>query len=245
MMRFARLQPAIPRLMTALALACGSGGARSAPPVGIGTLATEISPRISRCLIRREPALIERWLRTLPGSPEEDRLVRNAEPGFPACFDEYAQISGLDWVPGYDKANIRAALVRTLLQSRRSDLPAHPPAGADRPYQSITPGSGEAGADASAIVAADLGFCLARKHWSNVVAIIRAVDPKAGTGFYSESRKARAARKREAAAVDSELARMIPSIAGCVPAGARLRIERPRLRILVEEAAYHMTNGAS
>jgi hypothetical protein len=225
-------------LLATAALAFGSGSVRAAPPVGIKTLAQDMWPPISRCLIRREPELVDRWLRTLPGSSREDRLVRSAEAGFPACFDQSGFFQGASRVPVYDKAGMRAALVRALLQARRPALPAAPPPGSDRPWYSPDPGN-----DAAAMIAADLGACLARKHWPNVLAIIRAVDPEIENFRYSESRKARAARKREAAAVDLELTKMIPSIADCVPAGAKLRIERPRLRSLLEEAAYHMTNG--
>jgi len=228
-----------PLRLAAAAGACASAAAWAAPPVGIKTLASEMSPVVSRCLIRREPALVDRWLRTLPGSSQEERLVRGAEAGFPACFDRSGYFQGASRVPVYDKAGMRAALVRALLQARRQALPAAPPPGSDRPW--YAPGAGE---DSAAIVAADLGTCLARRHWAEVLAIVRAVDPKVETIMYSESRKARSARKREAAAVDSALARMIPSIAGCVPAGARLRMDRPSLRTLVEEAAYHMIEDA-
>jgi hypothetical protein len=148
-------------------------------------------------------------------------------------------------VPGYDKAGIREALVRALVQARRRDLPAAPPPGGGAPWYDVVPGSPEAAANAPAIVAADLASCLARKHWRGVLAIIRAVDPRNESGFYSLTRKAEAGRKREDEAVNSELTKMIPSVAGCVPAGAKLRIERPRLRSLLEEAAYHMTESQS
>jgi hypothetical protein len=226
------------RIAVAAAVACSSFNARSAPPVGIKILATDMSPRISRCLIRREPEMVGRWLRTLPGSSWEARLVRGAEAGFAACFDHTAFFQNASRIPVYDTAGMRAALVRALLQARRDALPAAPPADSGQPWYPP-----EAGTDGPAILAADLGACLARKHWTAVLAIIRAVDPETERNMFFESRKARAARRREAAAVDSELAGMIPSIAGCVPAGAKLRIERPRLRTLVEEAAYHMTSG--
>lgn len=205
-------------------------------------MAREMSPAVSRCLIQREPALVDRWLRTLPGSLEEDRLVSRAEPRFPACFGQVFGFNGTVWMAKYDKPGMRAALVRALLQARRGDLPRDPPPGADAPYYSGAAGAGEVGENAAAIVAADMASCLARKHWRNVVAIIDAVDPRAET-FWSESRKARLARKREAAAVDSELRKILPSIAGCVPAGTKLRMDRPRLRSLLEEAAWHLVNG--
>lgn len=218
-----------------------SGTASATPPVGIGTLTREMSPEISRCVIRREPALVDRWLRTLPGSSQEARLVRGAEAGFTACFDRWGHRQG-GWVPQYDTAGMRAALVRALLQARRRDLPADPLPGTDTPWYSGLSGEAEAGNQES-IFAADLGACLARKHWRNVLAIIEAVDPKTESLDFAVAWRLESARKREEAAVNSELARIIPSVAGCVPAGARLRIERPRLRSLLEEAAWHMIDS--
>jgi hypothetical protein len=137
---------------------------------------------------------------------------------------------------------MRSALVRALLQARRRDLPADaPPAGL--PWYPAAPGSLEGGAAASAILASDLGLCLARRHWRNVVAIVEAVDAKTESFNFGYAPEETEASKRESALVESELAKIIPSIAGCFPAGAKLRIDRRRLRSLLEEAAYHMTNG--
>ncbi|HEX8308165.1 MAG TPA: hypothetical protein VF645_07060 [Allosphingosinicella sp.] len=224
--------------LAAVALAFCSGSVGAAAPVGIGTLSNEMSPRVSRCLIRRDPALVGRWLRTLPGSPEESRLVRSAESGFTACFQPYG--AAAHWRPVYDKAGMRAGLVRALLQARRGELPADPPPEAAAPWYSGLPAAPES---APSIVAAHLGTCLARKHWRNVLALIKAVDPKTENLDFAVTWRVESAFKREQAAVNSELAKMIPSVAGCVPAGAKLRIERRRLRSLVEEAAYHMIEG--
>src|SRR5688500_8385246 len=133
--------------------ASGSGGAWAPAPRGIGTLAQDISPPVARCLIRREPALVESWLRTLPGSAEEVRLVRGGAARFPACFDRWGHRQG--GIPRYDTPGMRAGLVRALLQARRHLLPADPPPGSGPLWQSAEPG-----ADPSAVVAADLGACL-------------------------------------------------------------------------------------
>jgi hypothetical protein len=215
--------------------------ARADPPREINSLATQMSPRISQCLIRRQPALIERWLRTLPGSAAESRLVRSAEPRFPACFGEPFEASGGVWIPKYDTAGVRAALVRALLQSRRSDLPElPPPPGGASAWYSGTSGPTASPEDIAALVAADLGACLAARHWREVTAMVRAVDPEAENSRAWGYRPTKAARDREAATVDGLLAKVIPSVPACVPAGAKVRINRLRLRTLLEEAALQM-----
>ncbi|HEX8624508.1 MAG TPA: hypothetical protein VF782_05450 [Allosphingosinicella sp.] len=175
--------------------------------------------------------------------------------GSPAGAERRAAVPGLlrralwdqggVWLPKYDKAGIRAALVRALLQARRRDLPAAPAPGGPSKWYSTKSGSPPAPADGAALVAAELGACLAGKHWAEVLAIVRAVDPETERlGFFTGSPKVEAAHKREAAAVDAELSRVIPSISGCVPAGAKIRINRLRLRSLLEETAYQMMKAA-
>lgn len=250
-MRFrrSRLGPAASLFALAAAVPAGFlAGADAAAPREINSIATEMSPRISKCLIQRDPALIGRWLRTLPGSAEENRLVAAAEPGFSACFPMNYGVLGSAWLPRYDIAGIRSALVRALLQARRGALPAFPAPGAGAPWYSGSSHSGMPGSpalreDVAAVVAAELGACLARKHWREVLAILTAVDPAAETLYYPTSRKSIAARRRESTLVDAELSKVIPSIQGCVPAGATLRINRLALRRLLEEAAWHMIEG--
>ena len=243
-MRIPLLAPGRAALILGLAAAASPApGAPAVPPREINSQARQMSPRISQCLIRREPALIGRWLRTLAGSSEEERIFRSAEPRFPPCFGLPYGVNGSAWLPRYDRTGIRAALVRALLQARRDALPAAPPSGAGWP-RSAPSGAPPTPEDGAAVVAAELGACLARRHWGSVLAIVRAVDPEAERSIKWGWKAGEPARRREAAAVESELSKVIPSISGCVPAGARLRINRLRLRGLLEEAALQMTNAA-
>jgi hypothetical protein len=221
----------------------GSAAPRADPPREINSQAKEMSPRISQCLIRREPALIDRWLRTLPGSTAESRLFRSAEPRFPPCFGQPYGVNGAVWLPKYDKAGMRAALVRARLQARRGDLPASPPPGTPSTWYGLPPGPPETPADGAALVAAELAACLAGKHWREVAAIVESVDPVAENSFAWGWRESKAERDREAAAVDLQLSKVVPSIPGCVPAGAKLRMNRLTLRRLLEEAAFQMMNS--
>jgi len=125
-MTFVRVQ-AGRALWLAAALAFPTVAVHAAPPVGIKTLAQEMSPPIARCLIRREPALVERWLRTLPGSVWEERLFRAPKRASRPASTGPSFLQGASRVPVHDRAGMRAALVRALLQARRADLPAAPP----------------------------------------------------------------------------------------------------------------------
>lgn len=218
-------------------------GLEAAEPRGIGTLAKDMSPPIARCLIRREPELVQRWLRTLPGTAEENRLVIKAQPRFPACFGEPLGNFGSVWIPAYDQAGIRAALVRALLQARRESLPTEPPLDVTPAWYTLSSSNDRPRDEIAAIVAADLGACLAKTHWSSVVAMVKAVDPKVESMEFFGFLRAEEAEKREIALIDAKLSKIIPSIAGCAPAGLRLRVNRLRLRRLLEEAAYHMISG--
>ncbi|MGA9582859.1 MAG: hypothetical protein WBR13_12915 [Allosphingosinicella sp.] len=245
-MRFAPYGPRRSALLLALAavIAVPPAQARPEPPREINSLATQMSPRISKCLIRREPALIDRWLRTLPGSAAEARLFRSAEARFPPCFGEPHSGTGGVWLPRYDRAGMRAALVRALLQARRGDLPAAAQPGGVADWYPRPAAPPHRPDDAAAVVAAELGECLARRHWAEVLAIVRSVDPKAENDISWGYRESKDSRDREAAAVDSELSKVIPSVAGCVPAGATIRVNRLRLRTLLEETAWQMTKSA-
>lgn len=213
-----------------------------AQPRAIGTLAFHLSPRIARCLIRREPDLIVRWLDTLPGSAEEDQLVSKAEPRFAACFDSLPM---LDWRAEYDRPGMRAGLVRAMLQARRPNLPEtlRRSDGDARWY--VEPASPEKASrnNIEAIFAAELGICLATKHWPEVLAVIRTVDPEAEKIDHMIVRRSEVTRNREAAAANAAIAGLVSVLSACVPTGMKLRLDRPRLRAIVEEAAYHLTSA--
>jgi hypothetical protein len=167
-------------------------------------------------------------------------LVTKAQPRFPACFGDPPGNNGSGWIAAYDNAGLRGALVRALLQAKRESLPAELPLDGTVAWY-MAPSSGDRQRDEiAAIVAADLGTCLAKKHWKSVVGLVKAVDPKFESWQFFGTKEA---EEREKAAVDAELSKIIPSIAGCTPAGLKLRINRLRLRNLLEEAAYHMISG--
>ncbi|MBE7204749.1 MAG: hypothetical protein INR70_44090 [Parafilimonas terrae] len=92
-----------------------------------------------------------------------------------------------------------------------------------------------------AMVAANLGQCLTVSRWPDALALVAAVDPAIEKMDQMVATRAENAHRREAVAVDAALSRLVPGVAACVPAGVRLRMDRVRLRSVVEEAVYHVT----
>jgi hypothetical protein len=192
-----------------------------------------------RCLIERNPEIVDSWLKTLPGSKAEARIVRAAEPRFSACFDPAAHTA--TWLQEYDVAGVRAGLVRAYLQAMRDRLPVQPPVGNDR--AAWYSGSAEPSAevqDGQEMLAAEIGMCLVRKHWASVVKLVTVADPKIEQLNFAYGITGWVAAKRKMGAADEVLDEIIPFMAECVPSGTRLAIDRPRLHSLLEEAAYHI-----
>lgn len=197
-----------------------------------------MTPAVSRCLIRREPDLVTGWLQTLPATAEEAALVRGGESRFAACFDPYAQAAG-GWLESYDAASMRPALVRAILQSRRDSLPREPDASADRqPWYRVP--ENPPPETVSAIVAADLGLCLARKDWADVIMLIEVVDPSVERVEMMGAQRRQKAMRKEDSEVSKILPKFIPNIAGCLPEGLKLRLDSQRLKDIIDEAAYHL-----
>ncbi len=209
------------------------------PTRPIGYLQEYLSPRIARCLIERDPEIIGQWLRLLPGSRDEMRLFRKANVRFSACFDRSFRIhDGLQ--PEYDIVGMRAGLIRARLQAARDRFPAQRPAGDDRTAwyaKSEDPSDPLLG---PAIQTAEIGACLARKHWVSVVKLVTVTDPAIDRMDMGYGDFGRPESKAAQTAVREVLGDVVPSIAGCVPSGVTVRLDAERLRALLEEAAYHM-----
>lgn len=207
------------------------------PTRQIGVLEGQMSPPVARCLIEREARIVGEWLHTLPGSPEEARLVRASEARFQACFG----FLGISWNPEYDTARMRAGLVRARLQAMRDRLPLQLPGGNSQPewYSKLLSDNSEQ-VNESDILAVEIGTCLARKHWNNAIKLVTIVDPKIEQASIVFGWTKQSSERREKAAADAALNEIVPFIAACVPAGTRLAIDRPRLRALVEEGIYHI-----
>ena len=206
-------------LLSATILAL-TASAREVPSRWTGDLASRIDDGTMQCIVERDPNLIVSWFSTLPGSPHERKLFSRLEDQFIRCF-RTNKSQMVDWVPQYDYAAMRVAILQFLLKSGSVDVPASRPAGLDRAAWYATDGS----IPPESVIANDLGFCLAKSDW-----------PAARTAVLS-----RRDSKEEATALRT----LVPLVGGCIPTGAKLRIDMPRLREILEETVYHAVGGVN
>ena len=195
--------------------------ALAVPSKPMGDLSKRMSDETAGCIIRGDPELIEAWFNTLPGSLEERKVVSRRETRFTHCFrTNLAQMR--DWVPEYDYPALRVGLLRFLLKNRIVGVPEKAPAGLSRANWFVSEAISGSGERAS-VIANDLGFCLARSDWPTVRTAVLSIE--------GSPAEAKALRK------------LIPLIGGCIPPGAKLRMDLPRVRAILEETAYHGVGG--
>jgi hypothetical protein len=127
----------------------------------------------------------------------------------------------VDWVPQYDYAAMRVAILQFLLKSGSVAVPESRPAGLDRAAWYAK----EETIPAESVVANDLGFCLAKSDWPAARTVV--LSPR---GSMEEA---------------TALRTLVPLVGGCIPTGAKLRIDMARLREILEETTYHAVGGAT
>lgn len=197
-----------------------TASAREVPSRRIGDLAKSMDDKTIQCIVERDPDLIVSWFNTLPGSSLERKTVSRRDSRFAWC-NRTITAQAVDWVPQYDYSAIRVAILQYMLKKETLVLPEIRPAGLDRAAWYATEGS----LPTESVVANDLGFCLAKSDW-----------PAARTAVLSLRGSV-----EEAAA----LRKLVPLVGGCIPAGATLRIDKPRLREILDETAYHAVGGVA
>jgi hypothetical protein len=190
--------------------------ASAAPPPVQERHALRMRSESAQCLIKRRGAFVRAWLATLPGTAAEKKAIRPAEQDFTACFPSWPLAYASTW----NHEGIRRGLVRELLQPRLSDLSDQPPPGLNRRAWYGPEQASDANA-APALLANDLGFCLARSNWITTRALVRAQEGSAEE--------------------ETALKAMVPHIAGCLPPGQKLRLDTDRLRSILVETVYHAT----
>lgn len=197
-----------------------TASARDVPSRWTGDLANRIDDRTIQCIVERDPNLIVSWFNTLPGSSQERKHFSRLEDQFIRCF-RTNKSQMVDWVPQYDYAAMRVAILQYLLKDGSVIVPEIRPAGLDRAAWYAKEGS----IPPESVVANDLGFCLAKTDW-----------PAARTVVLSSR-----GSKEEATALRT----LVPLVGGCIPTGAKLRIDRARLREILEDTVYHAVGGAT
>ena len=170
----------------------------------------------AKCLIKRRSPRVQAWLSTLPGTAAERKAIRPVEADFTACFASWPFACASTW----NHDGIRRGLIKELLQPRLADLTGRPPPGLSRvawfpPEQALDP------AAAPALLANDLGFCLARSDWPSTRALMLSEESSA------EDKAA--------------LNRLVTQVGGCLPPGQKLTLDTARLRAILFETVYHAT----
>ena len=147
------------------------------------------------------------------------KLILRVEDKFIWCNRTSAQ--AVDWVPQYDHSAMRVAILQYMLKNGSLVVPEIRPAGLDRAAWYVTEGT----IPAESVVANDLGFCLAKSDWPAARSVVLS-----GRGSAEEA---------------TALRTLIPLVGGCIPAGATLKIDKPRLRQILEETVYHAVGGVT
>jgi hypothetical protein len=205
------------RRLALLALLMAGSAASAAPPPIAENHQLRMRPENAQCLIRVRPDVVRTWLSTLQGTAAEKKLIRAMDASFHTCFSSWPNA----YASTFDGEGIRRGLVREMLRPSLPDLPAKTPSGLSRgtwyPPEQATDSNASA-----AVLANDLGFCLARTDWPATRAVVVAGE---------DTEEARAA-----------LRRVVPLIAGCIPPGQKLTLDAKRLRTILLETVYHATN---
>jgi hypothetical protein len=188
--------------------------ATAAPPPLQERHQLRMKPESAQCIIRRHGTFVQAWLRTLPGTEAEKKLVQPAESYFTSCFPLWPTAYRSSW----NLAGIRHRLVEELLRERLSGSPQLALPSFSRSTWYPVEQAQDAGA-LPAIIANDLGFCLARTDWTSSRALVTT------SGGSAEEKAA--------------LRTLVPHIAGCLPPGRKLTLDTARLRTIMMETVYH------
>ena len=224
-------------VLWALALAASlvSGSAWSRVPVGSKP---HLAPGYAKCLFSRHPDFVNKWLKMLPGTDQEQSLLKQNQDSIDSCFG--INSDGSRYFATYDYEGIRAGIIRNLLQSYRDDLTQQPPVGLSN-SKWFSNSDVSVPTSAAAALANEMAFCITRTNWGAVRAIVFAVDAKLERRAYLP----KSVEERELRAVNAAIDRIIPSVSACLPVGIKLTLDRRKLRRLLEETAFHAINRYS
>jgi len=206
--------------LTSATILALTASAREVPSRRTGDLVKSMDDRTIQCIIEHNPDLIVSWFSTLPGSSLERKLVSRRESQLAWCNGTNLS-QAVDWVVEYDHAAIRAAILQFLLKKGLLVVPEIRPAGLDRVAWYAKEGT----IPPESVVANDLGYCLAKSDWPTARNVVLS----------------RRGSVQEATALRT----LVPLVGGCIPAGATLRIDKPRLREILEETVFHAVGGAT
>jgi hypothetical protein len=182
---------------------------------------------ISKCVVKRQPRLSDQWLQSLPGSSEEEKVVDKLSDDFSFCMEDDRALNTNGIALGIGHREFRRAVALASLNHLFPVLPASPPLDSQSkawfwPQLAALPPGGKA--DTGELGVDEFGHCMATGHWSAVRAFLASAP--------------------QSAEESGALGALLPFLAPCLPAQVTVKFDRPSLRGILGEAAYHVLTAS-
>lgn len=172
------------------------------------------------CTADLDRAWTRALLDTVPTSSDESKVL-DKRLGMPdRCLeDDRLLLDGKELVMSAE--SVRGEIARSLLLRQAKIKTAQPQPGAASAWllAHVNGLPANAKVDRAVLIGHDFAACLADNQWQSVRAFV--------TAEYNSAAEATA------------LKAMSPAFSGCMAAGAKLNLNKPLLRLLLSEAAYH------
>jgi hypothetical protein len=231
-MRFTALARAVAALLLLLLPAVGAAAQRTGTRTGrtarVGNAddAELAMAMMARCIAVRRPEFVQRWLITLPGTPQERDLVNGELDDMTNCLDDDRLVMDSRTLRFERRALRRPVALATVERGL-----ARAPASAPVPPESepwfvplIAGMSPQTQLDRGSLAVQDFGHCVALRAWADTRALFAT----------------RASSEEESAAVR----RLAPALGPCLTEGVSITITHRNLRLLLAEPFYHLMTGA-
>ena len=174
-----------------------------------------LAPYHAQCMVQRQRQPIREWLGLLAGSKSEGKAFKKIMVDFSICFGSANQDG---WDYSFEPLAVREALISYLLEANWKNVPTSPPEKVEKGNWYSAAAMAESGVTNS-VMAYSVGLCVARFDWADSRALTQA---RVGSN-----------EEREL------LGKLIAFLPPCIPPKLTLRMDRARLRAIIEETVYH------
>jgi hypothetical protein len=182
---------------------------------------------LADCTVTRRPDLVEKWFRTLPGTPRERELLHKASEDLSACFDSDMLVMDgkeLAFKPRVMRYPVAAAWVRRHM----AKSPIEAPEAADPDPWFVTELNAlpaDAPVDRANLMLQDFGHCVSLREWGGTRALLLS---KPGSS-------------EQKAAVE----KLVPVLGDCLSQDAKITLNPDNLRKVMAEPVYHIVTAAA